>query len=282
MSRSHVPPAPARQRAGAHHRQATQRPTGPARRRRRGGGPAAFVILLIAAGLVGWDLSRSRDTPTTTADGLPRPTVAASAGGGAVATPGPTMLKAGPGTFEYATGTSVTVGQGGPEQTYKVAVEDGVAVAPEVFATTVDLILADPRGWTAGGALRLRRVPGSAPEATFTIFLATPVTSQAMCRSDGMETDQFTSCRLHDNRVVINSERWLTAIPDYGAPLAVYQAYAVNHEVGHQFGHGHELCPAPGAPAPVMQQQTLGLQGCVANGWPYINGVRYEGPPTDT
>jgi Protein of unknown function (DUF3152) len=279
MSRSHVLPAypPMRSRAGAHHRRPAHRPARPARRRRRRGGAVAFVILLLAVGLVGWDLTRSRDAQTATAEPLPFPTAAASA----AAAPSPTILKIGAGTFAYARGAGATVGRGGPEQTYRVAVEDGVAVAPDVFATTVDTILGDARGWTAGGALRLRRVPGDAA-ATFTIYLATPVTSQAICRSDGMETDQFTSCRLHDNRVVINSERWLTAIPDYGAPLAVYQAYAVNHEVGHQLGHGHELCPAPGAPAPVMQQQTLGLQGCVANGWPYVNGARYEGPPTDT
>ena len=42
----------------------------------------------------------------------------------------------------------------------------------------------------------------------------------------------------------------------------------VNHETGHWLGRGHAGCPRPGALAPVMMQQSKGLDGCRLNPWP--------------
>jgi Protein of unknown function (DUF3152) len=137
-------------------------------------------------------------------------------------------------------------------------------------------VLGDPRSWIASGTVRLQRVPARA-SAQFTIFLATAGTSEKMCRRGGLHTGGYSSCRV-PGKVIINATRWLRAVPGYGAPLAVYQEYAINHEVGHELGHRHETCPGHGRAAPVMQQQTFGLRGCVANGWPYLSGRRYHGP----
>ncbi|WP_405093143.1 DUF3152 domain-containing protein [Micromonospora sp. NBC_01392] len=157
---------------------------------------------------------------------------------------------------------------------YRVAVERDIQGLPVVeFAAEVTGTLNHPQGWTADGRLRLHRVGWDQP-SDFTIYLATPGTRDVLCRD---APDGYTSCR-NDNRVVLNVARWVKGVPAYGASLATYRRYMVNHEVGHRLGHGHELCPGRGRPAPVMQQQTLGLHGCTANASPYLDGERHTGP----
>lgn len=198
-----------------------------------------------------------------------------------IALPGPVPAR-GEGTFQYGTAGGPVFGRGGTVHRYRVAVERGSNEDVTEFAVAVDKALGDQRSWIAGGH-RMQRVPdGQAHE--FTVYLATGETAQRMCAAGGVNIQAggrpYTSCRT-SGRVIINLDRWRLSIPDYTSakvPLSVYRTYVVNHEVGHQLGRQHELCPGAGRPAPVMMQQTLGLDGCAANPWPYLNGRRYTGP----
>lgn len=205
-----------------------------------------------------------------------RDRIAYGAGAGADERARPSAYpRIGAGSFVLAVEDAPVRGLDGPITRYRVAVEQGTGQDPDVFAADVDAVLADQRSWIGSGELRVQRIV-EAGAADFTIYLATPLTSEEMCAEGGLSTEGYTSCRL-PGKVIINLARWLEAVPDYGAPLEVYRAYVINHEVGHEFGEGHEACPAPGRPAPVMQQQTYGLEGCVANAWPFLDGHRYAG-----
>ncbi|WBB96411.1 DUF3152 domain-containing protein [Solwaraspora sp. WMMA2059] len=257
-----------------------------ARRRRRRAG--ALILVTMAAALIVTDVLRAGSGAT----GLLAAAVREPGPGGGVApagsapadgaglppAPSPASYpQTGPGTFGYLTGTGPLLGWAGELRRFRVAVEDGTGQRADEFAAIVDATLGDGRSWIASRQFRLQRVP-RLDAAEFTIYLATPGTSEQMCALGGLTTEKYTSCRL-PGQVIINLARWLEAVPHYDGTLAEYRAYVINHEVGHQFGMGHELCPAPGRPAPVMQQQTYGMQGCVANGWPYLDGERYTGPP---
>ncbi|MEV6347678.1 DUF3152 domain-containing protein [Actinoplanes sp. NPDC051851] len=183
------------------------------------------------------------------------------------------------GEFRYAKSRGPLLGTAGSLHRFKVAVEETVPdVKPADFADMIDDTLGDQRSWIHGGRLELRRVPDGASNAEFTVYLASAATSERMCAAGGLQTEGFTSCRV-PGKVVINAERWADAIPDYDGKLDDYRRYAINHEVGHQLGHGHETCPGKGRPAPVMMQQTYGLEECTPNSWPFRDGKRYQGEP---
>jgi hypothetical protein len=239
------------------------------RRRRR----SLLLGLLVLAAAIGVTVSRvgepSHEPPDTTQGGMGH-------GGGVAAHPAPTGYPSvGAGRFTAADGETPVHGEDGPLRRYRVVVERGTGQDADEFAARVDEVLADPRSWIASDELRVQRV-ADAGTADFTIYLATPVTSERMCAEGGLTTERYTSCRL-PGQVIINLARWMEAVPDYGASLDTYRTYVINHEVGHEFGENHEACPGPGEPAPVMQQQTYGLHGCVANAWPYLDGRRYAG-----
>ncbi|MFY1688081.1 DUF3152 domain-containing protein [Plantactinospora sp. WMMB782] len=190
----------------------------------------------------------------------------------------------GPGSFSYATGRGEVLGRAGTLRRYRVAVERNVDGHLAEFTTKVDAALADRRSWIGSGRLRLQRVPDRFGH-DFTVYLVTAGTAQKMCAASGVNIrvggKPYTSCR-GTGRVIINLDRWVSSVPHYVSakvPLDRYRTYVVNHEVGHELGHRHERCPRRGRAAPVMMQQTLFLNGCVANPWPYLEGERYAGPP---
>ncbi|WP_233498428.1 DUF3152 domain-containing protein [Blastococcus sp. TF02A-26] len=179
-----------------------------------------------------------------------------------------TYVEQGAGTVTVVPGTSAVFGTG-PLRRFAVEVEDGIGVDAAAFALAVEQTLADPRGWGAGGRMSFQRVgveEAAAGDFDFKVSLISPGSMETYC--PGVGTQGYTSCRYGD-RAVINLARWETAVPDYQGDVATYRLYVVNHEVGHALGNGHQPCPGPGQLAPVMQQQTLGLEGCTKNAWPY-------------
>lgn len=154
---------------------------------------------------------------------------------------------------------------------YAIEVEDGIPADRALFAKTVREALLDPRGWQAQDKIRFVNV--SAKELTagakvdVRIRLATPKTVDRLCAP--LRTLGRVSCH-NGAYTVLNLLRWETGAEAYGKDVARYRLYLVNHEVGHAIGHNHAGCPKPGAPAPVMLQQTLGLKGCTVNTWPTV------------
>jgi hypothetical protein len=177
-------------------------------------------------------------------------------------------VEKGAGSVTVVDGTSQVYGSG-PLHRFAVEIEDGINVDGAAFAQAVEATLGDPRSWGNGGQMSFQRVGAAevaAGEFDFKVSLVSPGSMETYC--PGVGTGGYTSCRYGD-RAVINLARWATAVPHYDGDIATYRQYVVNHEVGHALGNGHVDCPGPGQLAPVMLQQTLSLQGCVKNAWPY-------------
>ena len=131
------------------------------------------------------------------------------------------------------------------------------------LANSADLAYNDPHGWSLDGQIAFKMVDRN---CDYTMWLSA---------ADQMESfhpscDPEWSCRVGDN-VIINFERWQSASPawiSHGGSLNDYRSMVINHETGHRLGFGHNDCGGPGQQAPVMQQQSIDLQGCAFNPWP--------------
>ncbi|MDB5164543.1 MAG: rane protein [Candidatus Saccharibacteria bacterium] len=121
----------------------------------------------------------------------------------------------------------------------------------------------DSRGWNLGGQVSFVKASGS---CDFTVWL----TAADQMPSFGAICDSTWSCTVTPN-VVLNFDRWQGASSAWtggGGGLDDYRSMVINHETGHWLGFYHKYCSGAGQPAPVMQQQSIDLQGCTPNSWP--------------
>jgi hypothetical protein len=149
--------------------------------------------------------------------------------------------------------------------TYSVTTRGAVQADVDAFRATVAATYANPRGWPRAHH-RFREVRRG---GDFTVVLARA--------ADLPRFAWFCSIRYSCQAgrfVVVNAARWTHGSPYFTGTLATYRRYLVDHETGHWLGLGHAICARRGARAPVMQQQSKGMQGCRPNSWPLPREVR--------
>lgn len=123
--------------------------------------------------------------------------------------------------------------------------------------------LNDSRSWSLDGLVEFKEASSG---CNFTAWLS----AAELMPTFGGVCDAEWSCRSGAN-VVVNFTRWQNASPAWntaGGALDEYRNMVINHETGHWLGFGHDHCGGAGQPAPVMQQQSIDLQGCTFNAWP--------------
>jgi hypothetical protein len=133
----------------------------------------------------------------------------------------------------------------------------------DVFRGIAGPLVDHPHGW------RNLRVVDTKSEADAIVTLSP---NHVMAKRFGRRLlkDRLSLCNMKTREIWINEDRWQRAIPDESQlPLAAYRAYVLQHELGHALGLEHaEHCTAPGIPAPIMVQQTLGIGMCAPNPFP--------------
>ncbi len=151
------------------------------------------------------------------------------------------------------------------QYSYSVSTRGRIRADVDRFRALVAETYADPRGWRRAH-VRFREVGQG---GRFTVVLAQ---ARYLPAYSG-ECSTTYSCRVGRN-VIINQDRWRAGSPYFPGGLRDYRQMVINHETGHWLGHGHAYCRREGVRAPVMQQQSKGMQGCRVNPWPLPREIR--------
>lgn len=126
-------------------------------------------------------------------------------------------------------------------------------------------ILDDPRGWADVGYV-FKMVPVN--EADVIIYKKSRLAmSKRFQRPDlaGMSV----CVRSVPIEIWIHNDNWSSPPKNFIGSKSVYQAYVIQHEMGHAIGYSHhDPLPDPTLPCPVMYQQTRGtIDRCRSNPW---------------
>ncbi|HEX7167590.1 MAG TPA: DUF3152 domain-containing protein [Acidimicrobiales bacterium] len=166
-------------------------------------------------------------------------------------------------TAGASTTTTTTPGDAAVEIRYRVERRTTDAATAD-FERVVAATLTDPRGWQRAGFAFVRDDSRDAP---YLLVLAEGDEVDRLC----LPYDTYGEYSCQNGPVVaLNANRWRLATSKWTGDIATYRQMLVNHEVGHLLGmrHPRPQCPSPGAPAPIMNQQSTELDGCLPNPWP--------------
>lgn len=241
---------------------------------------AAVVVVCLLSALIGY-LAHGRGSSSAAPKPTPSDSIAASSPSSAPtrssASASPStassssvrVVSNGNGKFTPVTVPQTTTATSGRTIRYVVKIEGGMSANTSSIARTIGAALLDKRGWQ--GIDDVRFVQLTAAELKkgikpgLTILVASPDRLDKLCAP--LPTDGATSCAV-GTTAVLNYRLWMDGVKYYTGHLGEYHEYMVGHEVGHTLGHGHQQCTKKGTYASIMQQQTLGLQGCKAWPWP--------------
>lgn len=138
------------------------------------------------------------------------------------------------------------------------------------FARQVLDILCDERGWLRAGMVRF----AYDPDGPYLIGLRSKRSVKRRCEVLVGEpvSGRYSCASSAHKEVVINTGPWHNGTPDFPANLRTYRRMLINHEVGHVMTLRHRDCPGDGRKAPVMMQQSMGMNlngyTCTPNPWP--------------